>query len=95
MHRTRIPPGQEARATPSAIAILSGRLRAALCDQGARLTWGDMHSHWLHARGCIEAAAEAADTAASDRMLSEAAFHLLHVSSQLDAMRTFEEGGAR
>jgi hypothetical protein len=54
-----------------------------------------MHSHWLRARGCIEAAAEAADTAASDRMLSEAAFHLLHVSSQLDAMRTFEEGGAR
>lgn len=95
MHRTRIPPGHEARVTPSAIAILSERLRASLCDQGAAPTWGDLHSHWLDARGYIELAADAADRALSDHMLSKAAFHLLHLSSHLDAMSTLDDGGAR
>lgn len=94
MHRLRTPPRHEGQVTPSAVAIMEGRLRAALCEQGANPTWDDLHSHWLHTRECIEAAAEAPDPRVLDKLLCEAALHLLHLASHLDAMRTPGKGGA-
>jgi hypothetical protein len=73
-----------------ALASIAEGLRLAICDQGAKPTWGDLQGHWLTAAHAVARASESMDKRVFWANLGFAADELLSLSSHIEAMRRGE-----